>query len=217
MTQTATHVQPLSEHLPRENIIKRRRIIISRLMMWPVFLVLLFTASKWEIHPRIAGGLFLVGCFLVALATIGRIWCSLYICGYKTKSLIVEGPYSLCRNPLYLFSAMGATGVALATETMIIPCLLILVFSVFYPFVIRGEEGKLLAIHGEPYRRYMDTVPRFWPRSLQAAEPLSYVIVPRKIRRALIDSLWFVWIIGLIEFAEALRDTGVLATWWTLY
>lgn len=203
--------------LPRENIIKRKRILLSRVMMWPALFLLVFTSSRWEGSPVVEAFLFLTGCLLVAVASIGRLWCSLYICGYKTKSLVVEGPYSLCRNPLYFFSSIGATGVGMATETFTIPVLAILLFAVFYPFVIRGEEGKLLAIHGEPYREYMRSVPRFWPLARRPVEPSTYVIVPAKVRRALIDSLWFVWLVGLLEFAEALREAGVLGMWFLLY
>ena len=203
--------------LPSENILKRRRMVLSRLLMWPLLLLLLFTSSRWEGAPAVEASLFLSGCLLVAVASIGRLWCSLYICGYKTMSLVTDGPYSLCRNPLYFFSALGATGVGLATETFIIPAAVMLAFAVYYPFVIRGEEGKLLAIHGEPYRQYMREVPRFWPRRVLPTEPETYLIVPRKIRRALVDSLWFIWLVGLLEFAEALREIGVVRTWWSLY
>ena len=216
MTSTAPTASALAA-LPSENILKRRRMLFSRILMWPLFLLLLFTSSRWEGDPAVEAALFLSGCLLVAIASIGRLWCSLYICGYKTMSLVTEGPYSLCRNPLYFFSAIGATGVGLATETLAIPSAVILAFAAYYPFVIRGEEGKLLAIHGEPYRQYMREVPRFWPRLVRPVEPDTYLIVPGKIRRALVDSLWFVWLVGLLEFAEALRETGLVGTWWSLY
>jgi hypothetical protein len=35
---------------------------------------------------------------IAAVASLGRMWCSLYIAGSKDKELITNGPYSLCRN-----------------------------------------------------------------------------------------------------------------------
>jgi protein-S-isoprenylcysteine O-methyltransferase Ste14 len=44
---------------------------------------------------------------LAAMIASHRLWCSLYISGYKNSQLITSGPYSLCRNPLYFFSFVG--------------------------------------------------------------------------------------------------------------
>ena len=52
----------------------------------------------------------LFGVALLAVAAMGRIWCLIYIAGRKNKELCQLGPYSLCRNPLYLFSFVGVIG-----------------------------------------------------------------------------------------------------------
>src|SRR5882757_8547660 len=45
-----------------------------------------------------------VGVVLIVLCVMGRTWASLYIAGRKGEKLVSDGPYSVCRNPLYLFS-----------------------------------------------------------------------------------------------------------------
>lgn len=55
--------------------------------------------------------LFLLGLLLVGVATVGRLWCSLYISGHENSELITTGPYSLSRNPLYFFSLPGFAGI----------------------------------------------------------------------------------------------------------
>lgn len=74
--------------------------------------LLLFVFSQKELDvtaPYISGILFLVGCLCVGAAMAGRIWCAQYIAGYKNDVLVREGPYSVCRNPLYFFSFLGCT------------------------------------------------------------------------------------------------------------
>lgn len=200
-----------------EGMFARQRILVSRLVIWPLAVAVILATSRWEERVVFEGFLFLTGCMLVAVATIGRLWCSLYICGYKTKQLVTSGPYSLCRNPLYFFSAIGAVGVGFATETLTIPLLLALMFTLFYPTVIRAEEAKLENLHGEAYNAYLSGVPRFWPRSAGLYEPEEYLVAPAKFRHAMIDALWFVWLVGIIELAEALRNAGILPTVVKLY
>ena len=47
------------------------------------------------------------GVLLIAIAILGRAWCTLYIGGRKAQELTDSGPYSLSRNPLYVFSFIG--------------------------------------------------------------------------------------------------------------
>ena len=80
------------------------------------------SSSAWEIKaPFFNTILFFIGIILVGIASLGRLWCSLYIAGYKTDNLVTEGPYSMCGNPLYFFSFIGALGIGFASETLLVP------------------------------------------------------------------------------------------------
>ena len=50
------------------------------------------------------------GIFAILLCIFGRTWTSLYIGGRKNRALLTKGPYSVVRNPLYVFSILGAAG-----------------------------------------------------------------------------------------------------------
>ena len=50
------------------------------------------------------------GIFAIILCIFGRTWTSLYIGGRKNRALLTKGPYSVVRNPLYVFSILGAAG-----------------------------------------------------------------------------------------------------------
>jgi steroid 5-alpha reductase family enzyme len=161
--------------------------------------------------------LFMAGLLLVGVATLGRLWCSFYIAGHKTKRLVTEGPYSLMRNPLYFFSLVGFIGVGLTSETLSLPIVLLLVFAAYYPAVIRREEQGLREIHGEAFEKYASSTSCFLPRLAGLTEPDAYDVNPRVFRRHLFDALIFIWCAGLLEVMEELRDLGWVKTLFRIY
>ena len=95
------------------------RTRLSQLFGLLFILLVMFTGKKLDlVAPEISGVLFLIGCALVGIAIVGRLWCAQYIAGYKDNTLVREGPYSMCRNPLYFFSFLGTIGVGLCTESL---------------------------------------------------------------------------------------------------
>ena len=134
------------------------RIQLSRIITLIFFSFIVFTSSKWEEISFISSIFFLVGCVFVGIASLGRLWCSLYIAGYKNDTLVTLGPYSISRNPLYFFSMVGGIGVGLVTETVLIPVAVLILFLIYYPIVIRDEESRLLNMHGAKYIFYHDAI-----------------------------------------------------------
>jgi protein-S-isoprenylcysteine O-methyltransferase Ste14 len=187
------------------------RIRMSQLFVLLIVGLLAVSESRWE-RTFMDAVLFLVGAVLVGAATMGRLWCSLYIAGYKEGTLITVGPYSISRNPLYFFSFVGAVGLGLATETFTFGVLFALWFAVFYPPVIRAEERRLRELHGARFEDYARRVPRFFPRFSLLVEPDTYVVQPIKFRNHLLDALWFVWGLGLLELLEAAHVYALLPT-----
>ena len=100
-------------------MIKKFRIQLTQIFVIILMGTITVSSSAWEIKtPFFSTILFFIGIILVGIASFGRLWCSLYIAGYKTDNLVTEGPYSMCRNPLYFFSFIGALGVGFASETL---------------------------------------------------------------------------------------------------
>ena len=125
--------------------VEKLRVPISVAYVLVLVALVLSSASVWEAHsPLVCSSLFCLGIFLAGVGSLGRVWCSLYIGGRKTRTLVCDGPYSLCRNPLYFFSLLGVMGVGFASETLVVPGILVLGFAAYYPFVVRAEENKLL-------------------------------------------------------------------------
>jgi protein-S-isoprenylcysteine O-methyltransferase Ste14 len=199
-------------------MVEKIRIALSRLFVLTLLVIVLTSSSatneKW---PLVGEFLFFMGVVLVAIASMGRLWCSVYIAGYKTDILVMQGPYSLSRNPLYFFSLIGAIGVGLTTHTMLIPALVLIAFAAYYPFVIKSEESILLKRHGTAFSNYLQTVPRFFPKLSGLIEPESYVVRPRVVKRHMVDAIWFIWLIGFLEVIEVLHDLNLIPTLFKIY
>jgi len=200
------------------DVIEKMRLPLSRVAAAAGLLLLCSTTSHWdEQHSPVAFILFLIGMILVAIASLGRMWCSLYIAGYKDQKLITQGPYSLCRNPLYFFSMLGGIGVGFSTETLVFPLLLALLFAIYYPFVIKSEEIRLARFFGADFTDYKKRVSAFFPRFSAFDEPEQYVVNPGVYRHHIFSALWFIWIVGILEVFEGLKEIGLIGSLWTIY
>ncbi|MBN1457784.1 MAG: isoprenylcysteine carboxylmethyltransferase family protein [Sedimentisphaerales bacterium] len=197
---------------------RKYRIVLSRVLAVLLMLFVALSQSTWENRSSLfTEVVFLAGVFFASIASLGRLWCSLYIAGRKTKSLVIEGPYSISRNPLYFFSMIGILGVGLSTETIIIPFVLVLVFALYYPFVIKSEEERLREEHGEKFDKYVNAVPRFFPKISLLNEPQEWPVDPVVFRKHIISALWFIWLIGIIEFIEGCHEQGLLPVVFNIY
>jgi len=119
----------------------------------------LAAAGTW---PALA--LDVLGWMLFVTAATFRFWSTLYIGGRKTYTLACEGPYSICRNPLYVgtFLLWLSAAVFFKSLTLVLG---VAVGVVFYLLVTIPIEEKLLRqVLGAPYEEYCRKVPRLWPR-----------------------------------------------------
>lgn len=182
--------------------------------------VLLYTVSGKLLpaeHAALSGALFLLDCILVGAGAVGRIWCAQYIAGYKNGVLVREGPYSICRNPLYFFSLLGCIGVGLCTESLVLTLLLGALYALEYPLVIRSEEARLSRLFGAEYGQYVREVPRFLPDLSLYHEPVDYVVKPKVFRHAVRDVMWFIFAVGILECIEGIQEAGLIPALLQLY
>ena len=187
------------------------RTRLSKAVGASLLLVAGMTQSNWELqHEAFATFLYALGLVFVAVASSGRIWCSFYLSGRKDAVLTTDGPYSLCRNPLYFCSALGAIGIGLCTETLFYPLLFGLIFAVYYPGIISREESRLRQLFGEAYEHYMRQTPRFFPSFQGFSEPQQWAANPRLFRRHIINDTLFIALAALLELIEGLRHAGVV-------
>lgn len=197
--------------------IKKFRIRITRLVAVVLMIAFIFGKQKYQLSNLSTVLINVVGLLLCIAATLGRTWCSFYISGFKNKKVISEGPYSTSRNPLYLYSLLGAIGLGLITQTISVLAFVLLSFVVYYPFVIIGEEENLEKVLGEEYLSYKRSVPRFIPKFSLFKQPKEYVVKPRIFFKDLKDNAMFLIIFNSIILINALKASGIIPTFFTIY
>jgi protein-S-isoprenylcysteine O-methyltransferase Ste14 len=174
-----------------------------------VFLAFLIGTKSKNFDTPFYEALELTGFCFIFIAAIGRIWCTLYIAGRKNKILCSEGPYSMCRNPLYLFSFAGLLGICLAGQNIILTLVAVPIYLICYHFVIEAEEERLQRVFGDKFTNYISSTPRFWPR-LSIPRDHQILEVDTKIfTRSLREIIWFLLAIILIEVIEVLKSGGI--------
>lgn len=186
-----------------------RKAVLTALVAGGIFIVV-FADSTWPDGSIEHEGIELAGFFLIAFCIVGRTWCSLYIGGLKNKSLIDAGPYSITRNPLYVFSVIGAVGVGAQLGSVVIAILAgIVTWAVFY-ILIFSEERHLRDRFGASFRNYMVRVPRFLPNFRLWRDMESLTIKPGIVRATFIDACVFLLSIPICESFDHLHDIGVV-------
>jgi protein-S-isoprenylcysteine O-methyltransferase Ste14 len=201
---------------PGKTLCERLRISITWIYTLCIAVLAIFGESRYQ-TSLLGKVLFTLGGSLAAVGAFGRLWCSLYISGYKNNTLISEGPYSLCRNPLYFFSFIGALGIGFSTGNFTVPVLIFAGFAIYYPMVVSGEEARLTVLHGERFQSYRQSTPAFFPRFAAFRESGEYVVRPKIFRKDICDAIWFIWAVCILQLIAALRALTYIPTLFNLY
>jgi protein-S-isoprenylcysteine O-methyltransferase Ste14 len=162
----------------------------------PFLGLLVVNASPW---PRWATqAMTMIGILFVGIAAIGRSWSLAYIAGRKASELVAIGPYTLCRNPIYLFNATAAVGYGLISGSLVITGGTVVLFAFYHHFLIREEETFLRGKFGAAYEDYCRRVNRFFP-SLRAWHDKSDLTLDTRIfRNRMVDHVWIVAVAGVL-------------------
>ncbi len=193
-----------------QTFVARNRINISRLSFLIVFALILLTAPVWEQPGALDFFMKYLGYVFVVIAVFGRLWSSLFICGYKSKKVVQDGPYSMTRNPLYVFSFVGAVGLGLGTGSLLIITLIIIFFVVVYARTILHEEEKLEELLGIKYLQYKANTPRFFPDLTLYRNVPQYTVNVPVFENAFKDAIWFFLVFGALQIINNLHQYEIL-------
>ncbi len=192
-----------------QGIQHRRRQVLALCIAF-LLLLLLFTQSRWFAVPNVHGPIEDTGLLAIVVCIMGRTWCTLYIGGLKKRELVVKGPYSVVRNPLYLFTTIGAAGIGAQTGSVILAFLCAAGSLVVFQVVARREEAYLKATFAAEFTDYAARVPRFWPRPSLWQEADELRVRPYLVRRTFLDACLFLLGVPLVDLIELLQRTGWL-------
>lgn len=148
----------------------------------------------------------------IMIAIVGRAWCSLYIGGRKKAEIVDLGPYSLSRNPLYVFSFIGAFGIGAQSGSLVLAALFLLIAIGVFALTVRQEEAWLGSAFGAVYAEYRSRTPRFWPRFSGWRDAERLEVRPAYFLRTLLDGSVLLLAIPLFAGLDALQNAGILPT-----
>lgn len=166
--------------------------------------------SVWPAHDALHEAIEEAGALLIGACIVGRLFCSLYIGGRKDAVLVTQGPYSVTRNPLYLFSLAGAGGLGLSSGSLALGVLFAAAYFMALSGAVQGEERRLSRAFGEAYALYLRRVPRWLPDFALWRDAEAVSVDPALIRRRLAEAAGLLLAMPLIEALEHLHETGVL-------
>lgn len=167
------------------------------------------TGSLWG-HGIFHQALEAFGLGAVVLAIVGRAWCSLYIGGRKKAEIVSTGPYSISRNPLYVFSYAAAFGVGAQTGSLVIAVLFVMIAVLVFHFTIAREEAWLTNAFGQPYLDYLARTPRCGPDFSKWRDEGELVVKPQFFLTTLRDGLVFLAAVPIFEGIEMAHASGWL-------
>lgn len=197
-------IMPDTKSLRTVQLIRKGVLLVAILAV--VALAVFSATTQWP--DAVRDGFRIVGLVLIGMAIVGRAWCSLYIGGRKTAEVVDRGPYSVTRNPLYVFSFVGALGMGLQTGSLVLTGLFVsAAIGVFYATVKR-EEAWLGAAFGETYAAYRRRTPRFWPRFSAWRDVDTLEIRPDRFLMTLADGSALLLAVPLFAAVAWLQSTG---------
>ncbi len=168
---------------PRRPLAFRLRWAFGAVLVGPAVLLALLS-TPWPSRPAwIAVSLHAAGWVVFVLGAAVRFWATLYVGGRKQRSVVADGPYSLCRHPLYVGSFLVALALGLFLESLVVVGAVALAAAAYARVTIPAEERVLLAALGEPYARYQSSVPPLLPRFAGYHSPATIEVDVAALRR----------------------------------
>lgn len=196
---------------------QKKRLAVVQLLGVAVLAVLLFSRPGWNEASAFHEFVEMSGLVLVLACIFGRLWSILYVGSVKNRRLVTCGPYSITRNPLYLFSTIGAAGIGLLFGSVMVAALLGAFSFLVFRMTAHKEAEFLRARFGAEYAAYSARTPLFWPDLRLYREAGDHTFSPKALATTFVDALYFLAAFPAIEALEYLQTSGRLPTLFWLF
>ncbi len=200
----------------RINFSFKNRGLLGALILGPVALAATFSPPRVTESESLAS-LLNAGAWVFFLLYVGiRIWATLFIGGNKDLRLQTDGPYSVCRNPLYVGSFCFALALTCMLMSATFATAVVILFMVYLSFVVRAEEHFLGLRFGEDFVNYCQRTPRFWPRWSSFNSPTHLRVDVNRLRQEFVRLSRAALIPILLEVLMKFRSTANWPHWFNL-
>jgi len=197
-----------------ESFVKQRivrlRAWLSLAIITPFTIAAALSTSAVSQGSLIDLSLGVTGWLCFSAGALFRWWATLYIGGRKHQELVIDGPYSMCRNPLYLGSFLLAFSIAFFLHSLTFAIGLLIALPIYLAITVPYEEAKLQDIYGDAFSSYRTRVPKFIPSFTLFDAPPTVCVKITGLMRELRSSVRWIWIPLLAETVAHLRTEA----WW---
>jgi protein-S-isoprenylcysteine O-methyltransferase Ste14 len=157
------------------------------------------------------------GILCILIGILGRTWCTMYIGGQKLNRLVTKGPYSVTRNPLYVFSAIAAFGLGAQLGSIVFALLCAAATIAVFVLVISHEERALAERFPAEFAVYKARVPRLMPAFCGWQDAETILVRPAAVHRTFRDATLFLVAAPGLKVLESLRDDWAIGPLFNLY
>lgn len=203
-----------AQDAPRDDGLQRIQLIRKAALaavFAVLFAVLCCCDSYWRAQsPAFYKAIEWFGIILIFICICGRTWSTLYIGGRKKDELVTLGPYSIVRNPLYVFTLIGAFGIGAQFASIMVATLVTLLTGLVFKTVVEKEEAFLASAFPAAWAAYSARVNRFIPRFALWRDADLLLVKPQLVRRTFFDACLFALAIPGVDLIEAAQAQGIL-------
>ncbi len=125
-------------------------------------------------------------------------------------TVVSDGPYSLCRNPLYVGTFLITLAIAFYLFSLTFAAGLTIASLFYLSVTVSAEEKRLRQAFGDEYTCYCQDVPRFFPRIRSPSTQPAIEVVVKGLRLESVRAARYAWVPLIAEAISHLR----FESWW---
>ena len=195
---------------PTQDFFARSRAWIALVLLAPIAIAAVLTRPHLEFEGIAEFAVELSAWMMFFAGGCLRWWATLFIGGRKIAELVTDGPYSMCRNPLYAGTLLMAFSVAVFLQSLTLFGAIILVGGLYLWITVPIEERRLKAVYGDRFTAYCRRVPRLLPNPALYTAPETINVRMTGIRAEFLRMLQWSGVPIICYFVEHLR----MLPWW---
>lgn len=152
----------------------------------------------WRAEPSLMS--FVIGTLLIFFGELIRFVSSGTL--KKFEGVTRNGIYTYTRNPLYIGSFFLGIGACIISKDLLFSLVFFIFFILLYNRVMIREERYLVDRYGEDYKRYLEEVPRIFPRKLNLKYVFHETSPALAIKNKEGKTLWGIALVLVIMIAK---------------